>query len=61
MKTNEIEVIGYESDVEVLGVEHTEMSILENEDAFIVNIDEYSDFDAAACVDMDDMPQDDSF
>ena len=47
MKRDEIEIIDFESEVEVLGVANIEGSMLENEGAFIVDVDDM------------DMPQDD--
>ena len=58
MKKNEIEIIDFESEVEVLGVENIEGSMLENEGALIVEIDDYSDYGAIEIIDMD-MSQDD--
>lgn len=58
MKRDEIEIIDFESEVEVLGVENVEGSMLENEDAFIVEIDDYSDCGTIEIIDMD-MPQED--
>lgn len=58
MKKNEIEIIDFESEVEVLGVENIEGSMLENEGALIVEIDDYSDCGAIEIIDMD-MSQDD--
>jgi hypothetical protein len=58
MKQDEIEIIDLESEVEVLGVENVEGTMLENEGAFIVDIDDYSDCDTIEIIDMD-MPQED--
>ena len=58
MKQDEIEIIDLESEVEVLGVENIEGTMLENEGAFIVEIDDYSDCDTIEIIDMD-MPQED--
>lgn len=58
MKQDEIEIIDLESEVEVLGVENIEGTMLENEGAFIVDIDDYSDCDTIEIIDMD-MPQED--
>lgn len=58
MKRDEIEIIDFESEVEVLGVENVEGTMLENEGAFIVDIDDYSDCGAIEIIDMD-MPQED--
>ena len=60
MKKKEIEIIDFESEVEVLGVENIEGSMLENEGALIVEIDDYSDCGTIEIIDMD-MPQDDEF
>lgn len=58
MKRDEIEIIDFESEVEVLGVANIEGSMLENEGAFIVDVDDYSDCDTIEIIDMD-MPQED--
>lgn len=58
MKQDEIEIIDLESEVEVLGVENVEGTMLENEGAFIVDIDDYSDCGTIEIIDMD-MPQED--
>ena len=60
MKKKEIEIIDFESEVEVLGVENIEGSMLENEGALIVEIDDYSDCGTIEIIDID-MPQDDEF
>lgn len=57
MKRDEIEIIDFESEVEVLGVANIEGSMLENEGAFIVDVDDYSDCGTIEIIDMD-MPQD---
>ncbi|MBO5942641.1 MAG: hypothetical protein J6Q63_05065 [Bacteroidales bacterium] len=61
MKTDEIEVIDFESEVEVLGVDNVAIELLENENAFIVDMDVYVDSDALEIIDMDDISQDDAF
>lgn len=61
MKRDEIEIIDFESEVEVLGVENVEGSMLENEGAFIVEIDDYSDCGAIEIIDMDMQQEDDVF
>lgn len=58
MKQDEIEIIDLESEVEVLGVENVEGTMLEDEGAFIVDIDDYLDCDTIEIIDMD-MPQED--
>lgn len=58
MKQDEIEIIDLESEVVVLGVENVEGTMLENEGAFIVDIDDYSDCGTIEIIDMD-MPQED--
>lgn len=58
MKMDEIEIIDFESEVEVLGVENIEGSMIEDEGAFIVDIDDYSDCGTIDIIDMD-LPQDD--
>lgn len=58
MKMDEIEIIDFESEVVVLGVENVEGTMLENEGAFIVDIDDYSDCGTIEIIDMD-MPQED--
>lgn len=59
MKTDEIEILDFETEVEVLGVDNSEVALLDNEDAFIVEIDNYSDDGSVEIIDMDDMLQDD--
>lgn len=61
MKRNEIEIIDFESEVEVLGVENVEGTMLENEGAFIVDIDDYSDCGTIEIIDMDMTQEDDVF
>ena len=61
MKQDEIEIIDLESEVEVLGVENVEGTMLENEGAFIVDIDDYSDCDTIEIIDMDVPQEDDVF
>lgn len=41
MKNDEIEVMAFESEVEILGVENAETVMLDNEEAFIVEVDEF--------------------
>lgn len=59
MKTDEIEILDFETEVEVLGVENSEVALLDNEDAYVVEIDNYSDDGSVEIIDMDDMLQDD--
>lgn len=42
MKNNEIEIMDFESEVEILGAESTDVSILGNEYAFMVDVDDFS-------------------
>lgn len=58
MKRDEVEIIDFESEVEVLGVENIEGSMLENEGAFMVEIDDCPDCGTIEIIDMD-MPHDD--
>ena len=59
---NEIEILDVESEVYVIGADESDMMILENEDAYVVEMDDYvvelTDMGEVADVISDDMAND---
>lgn len=59
---NEIEILDVESEVYVIGAEESDVMILESEDAYVVEMDDYvvdlTDMDEVADVISDDMAND---